>query len=87
MMGQEYARLNFWARLRGSSRLNLQCGARHSLRGELELNMACAEVMELFGHDVTGQFGAIALAAQVGEVKVAQVGRNDLRDGFGGVFV
>lgn len=46
-----------------------------------------ADVMELFGHDVLREFGLVAFAAQVGEVKVAQVGGHDLRGGFGGGFV
>jgi len=44
----------------------------------------CADVMELLGHDVFREFGPVAFAAQVGEVKVAQSGGHDLRGGFGG---
>jgi hypothetical protein len=67
--------------------LQFQSRARHILRGELELNVRGADMVELFGHDVMGEFGAITLAAQVGEVQVAQVGGHNLRDGFGGGFV
>jgi hypothetical protein len=46
-----------------------------------------ADVMELLGHDVLREFGLVAFAAQVGEVKVAQAGGHDLRGGFGGGYV
>jgi hypothetical protein len=44
-------------------------------------------MMELLGHDVFREFGLVAFAAQVREVKVAQPGGHDLRGGFGGVHV
>ena len=65
----------------------LQCRARHILRGGLQLNVGCADMVELFGHDVMRQFGSIAFAAQMGEIEMAQIGRHDLRGGFGGGFV
>jgi len=43
-----------------------------------------ADVMELLGHDVLREFGLVAFAAQVREVKVLQVGGHDLRGGLGG---
>ena len=46
--------------------------------------MRRADVMELFGHDVLREFGLVAFAAQVGEVKIFQFRRHDLRGGFGG---
>ena len=46
--------------------------------------MGRADVMELFGHDVLREFGLVAFAAQVGEIKLLQVGGHDLGDGFGG---
>ena len=49
--------------------------------------MSGADMMELFGHDIMREFGAIAFAAQVREVKMAQIGGHDLCDGFGGGFV
>ena len=49
--------------------------------------MRRADVMELLGHDVLREFGLVAFAAQVGEVKVAQSGGHDLRSGFGGGHV
>lgn len=49
--------------------------------------MAGANVMELLGHDVMRQFGFVAFAAQVGQVKMTEVGGHHLRGGFGGGFV
>lgn len=46
--------------------------------------MGGANVVELFGHDVFGEFGFVAFPAEVGEVKVAQAGGHDLGGGFGG---
>lgn len=46
--------------------------------------MRRADVMELLGHDVLGDFGFVAFAAQVREVKMAQAGGHDLRGSFGG---
>ena len=40
--------------------------------------------MELLGHDVLREFGLVAFAAQVREVKLLQPGGHDLRDGVGG---
>jgi len=57
------------------------------LRGELKLNVGGADVVELFGHDVVREFGAIAFPAQVGEIKMAQVGGHDLSDCFSGGFI
>jgi hypothetical protein len=43
---------------------------RHILRGDLHPNVRGTDVMELFGHDVFREFGLVALAAQVREVKM-----------------
>ena len=43
--------------------LELQCRARHVLCRELQRNMACADVVKLFGHDVMRKFGFVAFAA------------------------
>ena len=43
--------------------------------------------MEAFGHDAVGEFGLVAFAAQVGEVKMFQLRGDDLRGGFGGGLV
>ena len=51
------------------------------------MNVRRADVMELFGHDVMREFGPVAFAAQMGEVKMPQFGGHDLRDGLGGGFV
>ena len=49
--------------------------------------MSGADVVELLGHDVMREFGFVAFAAEMGEVKMAQFGGHDLRGGFGGGFV
>ena len=49
--------------------------------------MGRTDVVELFSHYVVREFGAVTFPAQVGEVKMAQVGGHDLRDGFGGGFI
>ena len=49
--------------------------------------MRRADVMELLGHDVLREFGLVAFAAQVREVKMPQPGGHDLRGGFGGGHV
>ena len=49
--------------------------------------MRGADLMEAFVHDVMRQFGTIAFAAEMGEVKMPQSGGHDLRSGFGGGFV
>jgi hypothetical protein len=46
-----------------------------------------ADLVEALVHDVMREFGAIAFAAQMGKVKVAQFGGHDLHSGFGGSFV
>src|ERR1039458_4924617 len=65
----------------------LQRRARHILRGDLHLDVGGADFLEAVGHDAVGEFGLVALAAQVREVKLAQLGGHDLRGGFGGGFV
>ena len=61
--------------------------AWHILGGELEMDVIGADVMELLGHDIVRQFGLVAFPAQVGEVKVPEVGRHDMCHGFSGGFV
>ena len=67
--------------------LQFQSLARHILRGDLKLNMGGADLVEALVHDVMREFGAIAFAAQVGEVKVAQFAGHDIGGGLGGGFV
>ncbi len=67
--------------------LQLQRLARHILRGNVEFNVFRADMMKLLGHDVMGEFGLVAFAAQVGKVKMFQVSGHDLGGGFGGVHV
>lgn len=43
-----------------------------------------ADLVQLLGHDVFGEFGRIAFAAQVREVKLLQFAGHDLGDGLGG---
>ena len=57
---------------------------RHVLRGDLQADVGGADMVELLGHDVLGEFGLVAFAAQVREVKLLQSGGHDLRDGLGG---
>ena len=49
--------------------------------------MGGADLVEAFVHDVMREFGAVAFAAQMGEVKMAQFGGHDFRGGLGGGFV
>ena len=63
--------------------LKLQRLTWHILCGDLQTDMLRPQMMELLGHDVFGEFGLVALAAQVRKVKLPQVGGDDLGDGFG----
>ena len=49
--------------------------------------MGGADLVEALVHDVMRQFGLVAFAAQMGEVKMAQFGGHDLRGGFGGGII
>jgi len=51
------------------------------------LDVGGADLVEALVHDVMREFGAIAFAAEMGEVKMAQFGGHDLRGGFGSGFV
>lgn len=64
--------------------LQFQSFTRRVLRGDLQLDVHGADVVELFGHDVVREFGRVAFAAQVREVELPQTGGHDLRGGFGG---
>ena len=70
-----------------SLNLKLQSFTRHVLRGDLHLDVGRTDFLEAGGHDAVGEFGLVALAAQVREVKMLQLGGHDLRGGFGGGFV
>ena len=63
---------------------HFQSPAWHILRGDLQLDVRGTELVELLGHEVFGELGFITFAAQVCEVKLSQVGGDDLRDGLGG---
>lgn len=67
-----------------SGGLQFQRGARRILAGDLHGDVGGANVVELFGHDFLGELGFVALAAEVGQVEVAQFGGHDLGGGFGG---
>ena len=67
--------------------LNFQRRTRHVLSGDLQADVRGADVVELLGHDVLREFGFVAFAAQVREVKMLQAGGHDLRGGFGGGHV
>ena len=62
----------------------IQSGARDILAGDLHLDVGGADLVKLLGHDVLREFGFIAFAAQVREVKVAQPVGHDMRGGLGG---
>ena len=70
------------ARSRNFSKI--QRGTRRVLRGDLQADMCGPDVMELFGHDVLREFGLVAFAAQMREVKLLQIGGHDLRGRLGG---
>lgn len=57
------------------------------LIGNGELDMGGADLLEAAGHDVAGEAGLVALAAEVGEVEVFELGGHDLGGGVGGGFV
>ena len=50
--------------------LQFQSFTRHILRGELELDVGSADLLKAFAHDAVCKGGFVALAAQMGEVKV-----------------
>jgi hypothetical protein len=54
------------------------------LGGELEGDMSGADLVELLGHDVAGEFGGVAFAAEMREVEMAQAVGHDLGGGLGG---
>ena len=62
-------------------------GAGLGLAGQFEAHVPGAEFLEALVDDAVGQFGEVALAAQVAEVQVAQIGGDDLCEGIGGGFV
>ena len=67
-----------------AGQLQFQRSARRVLRGDLQLNVPRADMMELLGHDVTREFGPVALSAQMRQEKMLQPRGHDLRDSFGG---
>ena len=63
--------------------LDGQCFATRILRCGIHMNMGCAHRIELFLDDVPGQFRAIAIAAQVPEVHMLQIGRDQVGEEIG----
>jgi len=61
--------------------------ARDALGRQLEPHMVGANPLQPFLGDAARQFGSIALAAEVSQVQMAQVGRHDRFGGVGGGLV
>ena len=57
------------------------------LRRKFEAHVCCADLPEAVADDAMRQFGAVAFAAQMAEVQVAQLGGHDLLGGVGSGFV
>ena len=49
--------------------------------------MGCADLLEPVTHYPVGEFRFVAFTAEVGEIKMVQVGGHDLRDGFSSIVV
>jgi hypothetical protein len=64
-----------------------QRGARNVLARERQADVVRADFVQALVHDVMGQFGAIALAAQMSEKQMAEFGGHNLFGGIGGGFV
>lgn len=57
------------------------------LAGGVELDVGGAGPVHFGGNDFMGQFGTVAVAAEVAEINVAEVGVDDGFEGGGGGFV
>ena len=68
-------------------RLQAQSRAGDVLGGEGEGDVGGADFLEAIVDDAMGQFGAVALAAEMAEIEVAQFGGHDFGDAIGGGFV
>lgn len=53
------------------------------LGGGMDCDVGGADLLEAFGDGGVGEFGAVAIAAEVAEVDVAEVGADDFRGGVG----
>ena len=62
--------------------LEAQARGWRVLRGHLDLDMIGTDALESFAHRLSGEFGSIAVPAQVSQVEVSQVLRYDLFDGL-----
>src|SRR2546427_11178158 len=64
-----------------------QGGAGDILRGGLDPDMGGADFREGLGDDAMGQFRPVTIGAEVAEVKLAQLGRDNLPGDFSGSVV
>lgn len=61
--------------------------AGNVLARERQADVVRADFVQALVHDVMGEFGTIALAAQMGEKQMAEFGGHDLFGGIGGGFI
>ena len=54
---------------------------------DVKLNMRCTERLQAFAHNALREFRFVAVATQVAEVEMAQIGRNDFLNAIGSGFV
>lgn len=66
---------------------NPQCFTRLILRGDGEAHVICADGLQALAHHGMRDVRAIAFAAEMAEIQMAQFGGHDLPGGFGGGFV
>ena len=57
------------------------------MRGKFGADVGGADLLEAFVHDALGKFREIALATEVTEVQVAQIGGHDSLGGIGGIGI
>src|SRR5437773_12348840 len=69
------------------SRLERQGGAGDLLGSQFEPNMRRANFLEPVINNLKGQFGSIALAAQMAEIQVAKAGGHDFLRRFSGRLI
>ena len=53
----------------------------------MKLDVGGTDLEELLGHDVLGELGGVAFAAEMGQVELPEAGGHDLRGGVGGGHV
>ena len=62
-------------------------GTRCFLRGDLDVDVRGTSLRQALAHDAMREFGTVAVAAEVAEVKMLKLGGDDLDCDFGGGFV